>query len=76
MDCSSHHGLDPVSISPVASSQFLKLRLLRLYHDSTSTMGCAVLRSHVFGLCCTGAWSRDVGVLRGLKFNLGNTRVT
>ena len=52
-DYSSHHRLDPVSISPITSGQFVQSWSLRLYHDRARTTDCAVSHSHVLGLCCT-----------------------
>ena len=75
-DWSSLHWLDHVSLSPVMSGQFLRSQSLMLYHDCASTTGFAISCSHVSGQCCTGKWSRDLGVLRDLKINLGNTCVT
>ncbi len=49
---SLHHGLDPVSISPVESGQFLRSQSHRQYRDRAQITVCAILRSHVFGLLC------------------------
>ncbi len=58
MDRSLHHGLDPVSISPIVSGQFFQLQLLRQYYDRVQITGCAESRSHDFGLLCTHShWS-------------------
>ena len=47
---SSRHELDLANISDVASGQFLRSRSHRQYRDCAPIMGCAVSRSHVFGL--------------------------
>ena len=57
-DWSLLHGLDHVSLCPVASGQFVRSRSLRLHRNRASTMGCAVSHSHVCGLLRTCvSWS-------------------
>ena len=62
-----HHRLDPASINPIASGQFIAIELLRLYHNCACTTGFVISCSYVSGLCRTGKWSHDLGVLSDLK---------